>query len=75
MFRQKGGGKLKLTQTERAFKLGISQNFFSLIYNGQRRPSYKTVERWNREGIIRNKFMWWRETTLTQIQRVLDAIK
>ena len=66
---------MKLTQTERAAKLGISQNFFSLIYNGWRKPSIKTVERWNKEGVVRNKFMWFRSAKLSQVQRVLNAIK
>ena len=66
---------MKLTQTERAAKLGISQNFFSLIYNGQRLPGWKTVQRWNNEAIICKGYLWWRKATTEQKQRVLNAIK
>ena len=66
---------MKLTQTERAFKLGISQNFFSLIYNGRRLPGWDTVQRWNNEAIICKSYLWWRGATLSQIQNVMDKIK
>ena len=68
-----GGGDKVSTQTEKAAKLKISQNYFSQIYNGRRHPGYPLVQRLQALG-IRKPFEWWRTAKLGEIQKMLDTL-
>lgn len=61
------------TQTEKAAKLQISQNYFSQIYNGRRYPGLKVVQRLQALG-INKAFEWWRSAKLGDIQKQLDSL-
>jgi transcriptional regulator with XRE-family HTH domain len=61
-----------MTQTELAEKLGISQGYFSRIYTGGRRPSWKLAQRW--KPMTRRTYEWWREAKQADIQRVFNRL-
>ena len=65
---------MKMTQTEKAAKLGISQNYLSQIYNGRKYPGWELVQRFQECGVDK-PFEWFRTAKLSQIQRAIDAIK
>ena len=61
------------TQTEKAAKIGISQNYFSQIYNGRKYPGLKVVQRLQALG-VRKAFEWWRSAKLGEVQKQLDIL-
>jgi transcriptional regulator with XRE-family HTH domain len=65
---------LKTSQTKKAAKLGISQNYLSQIYNGRKYPGWALVKRLQECGVDK-PFEWWRNAKLSQIQKILDAIE
>lgn len=60
------------SMTEKAVALGISQSFFSMIYNGRRKPSWAMAERWKKE--TKRTFDWWQRASLSDIQKVMDKV-
>ena len=61
------------TQTEKAAKIGISQNYFSQIYNGRKYPGFKVVLMLRSLG-IRKSYEWWRSAKLGEVQKQLDTL-
>lgn len=60
------------SMTERAAKLGISQSYYSQIYNGKKLPGWKLADKW--KPITRRTFEWWKTARLSEIQRLFDKI-
>jgi len=61
-----------MTQTEKAALMGISANYLSMIYNGNRKPGWKLAERWL--PITGKNFEWWRKAKTSEVQDVIDCI-
>ena len=62
-----------MNQMERAKRIGISQGWYWKIYNGYAFPGKDAADKM--EKITGKTRQWWQSAKLSQIQRVLDAIK
>ncbi len=63
-----------MNQMDLAKKLGISQGWLWKIYNGYATPGKAVaIKLWKATG--HKDWHWWREATVKQIQKALDAVK
>ena len=64
-----------MTMTEKAAKLGISQYYLAMIYNGRRRPGYSLVKRL--QDLIGKKYTmeFWQTAKVSEIQKAINSIR
>jgi transcriptional regulator with XRE-family HTH domain len=58
--------------TEKAARLGISQSYYSQIYNGVKRPGWKLADKW--KPITKRTFEWWKKAESDEIRALLDRL-